>query len=275
MPTYPVLFILCGAAAGFFSCKRRWLRAAPAAMLVLFAAASVSIWPHYLAYFNLLVGGPKHGYKHLVDSSLDWGQDLPGLKRWLDEHAPRGPNRPNVYFAYFGRGDVAFEGIKARPLRRTLSSNGTGSFRLSGGIYCVSATELQQVYLTRQRPEPTPVAWTAEQEKQYQRLLPAATRLMTTPNTREARRALLDELCSEWEQAYRDSNQNPQKMKSRLARYRKSLRGFPKLQFARLCAYLRSREPDDSVGYSILIYKLTDEQVQQALQGPVGNRDAD
>jgi len=43
---------------------------------------------------------------------------------------------------------------------------------------------------------------------------------------------------------------------------------FEQLRLARLCAYLRHREPDDQVGYSILIYRLSDRQVQQALLGP-------
>src|SRR5947209_6831662 len=43
---------------------------------------------------------------------------------------------------------------------------------------------------------------------------------------------------------------------------------FDHLRFARLCAWLRRREPDDSVGYSILVYRLTDRDVRDALYGP-------
>jgi hypothetical protein len=32
-------------------------------------------------------------------------------------------------------------------------------------------------------------------------------------------------------------------------------------------AYLRQREPDDHVGHSILIYRLTDADLAQALEG--------
>jgi hypothetical protein len=39
-------------------------------------------------------------------------------------------------------------------------------------------------------------------------------------------------------------------------------------QLARLCAYLRKREPDAMAGYSILIYELTDREVSEALYGP-------
>ena len=44
------------------------------------------IYPHYLAYFNELIGGPDNGQKYLIDSNLDWGQDLKGLKKWLDKN---------------------------------------------------------------------------------------------------------------------------------------------------------------------------------------------
>jgi len=43
---------------------------------------------------------------------------------------------------------------------------------------------------------------------------------------------------------------------------------FEHLRFARLCAFLRRREPDDNVGYSILIYRLSDQDVREALYGP-------
>ena len=45
------------------------------------------------------------------------------------------------------------------------------------------------------------------------------------------------------------------------------LRAFEELRFSRLCMYLRQREPDDHVGYSILIYRLTDEDLAEALEG--------
>jgi len=40
-----------------------------------YVVSSLWIFPHYLAYFNELIGGPRNGYKYLIDSNLDWGQD--------------------------------------------------------------------------------------------------------------------------------------------------------------------------------------------------------
>ena len=66
------------------------------------------MYPHYLAYFNWIAGGPVNGYKHLVHSSLDWGQDLPGLKRWLNEHDLDSTGKTPVYLAYFGKAKPAY-----------------------------------------------------------------------------------------------------------------------------------------------------------------------
>ncbi|MGH7138444.1 MAG: glycosyltransferase family 39 protein, partial [Pirellulales bacterium] len=61
------------------------------ACLVWNAVSVFRLHPHYLSYFNELVGGPANGWKHLVDSNIDWGQDLLLLKRWLDKHREAQP----------------------------------------------------------------------------------------------------------------------------------------------------------------------------------------
>ncbi|MBF0519367.1 MAG: phospholipid carrier-dependent glycosyltransferase [Nitrospirae bacterium] len=46
----------------------------------------VSVYPHYLAYFNVFAGGPANGYKYLADSNIDWGQDLSRLYLWAKKN---------------------------------------------------------------------------------------------------------------------------------------------------------------------------------------------
>ena len=46
-----------------------------------------------------------------------------------------------------------------------------------------------------------------------------------------------------------------------------AFRHYEDLRFGRLCSFLRTREPDDEVGHSILIYRLTDADVAGALEG--------
>jgi hypothetical protein len=46
----------------------------------------VCVYPAFLAYFNEAVGGPAAGAQYVVDSNLDWGQDLRRLRAFIDAH---------------------------------------------------------------------------------------------------------------------------------------------------------------------------------------------
>jgi hypothetical protein len=73
--------------------------------------SSMLVYPHCLSYFNALAGGPRGGHAHLLDSNIDWGQDLLDLKRWLDRH----PEARPLHLAYFGESDPRIAGIEFTP----------------------------------------------------------------------------------------------------------------------------------------------------------------
>jgi len=76
LPIFPFLFVFVSRLAVVE--PRRWRRFwvwGRGLLLVSYAWSSFSIYPHYLAYFNELRGGPEEGWRYLVDSNLDWGQD--------------------------------------------------------------------------------------------------------------------------------------------------------------------------------------------------------
>jgi len=79
---------------------RRLLRAVMVFALVLVLVEHVMVWPHYLAYFNALAGGPENGHRVLRDSNLDWGQDLPALKKWMEKNDVQ-----QIDLAYYGHDD--------------------------------------------------------------------------------------------------------------------------------------------------------------------------
>jgi hypothetical protein len=68
-------------------------------------------WPHFLPYFNLASGGPGRGHCYLLDSNLDWGQDLLALAEFI-----RRENIKSVDLAYFGRTPPELYGISYRRL---------------------------------------------------------------------------------------------------------------------------------------------------------------
>jgi hypothetical protein len=57
-----------------------------AGVLVMLSAESLMTYPHYLAFFNWPSGGPVNGPRYLLDSNIDWGQDVEGLKLYADDH---------------------------------------------------------------------------------------------------------------------------------------------------------------------------------------------
>lgn len=110
LPVYPLLFIFAGGmVAGQFGRRLSLKRPAAvvlAALLAWYAVGTLRVSPHYLAYFNELAGGPKNGYRCLLDSNLDWGQDLPGLARSLRQQGD-----PEVILSFFGTASPRSYGI--------------------------------------------------------------------------------------------------------------------------------------------------------------------
>lgn len=70
---------------------RRWMGWAAVLLLVWYAGSSLLSHPDYLPYFNELAG--SHPEKIVVDSDLDWGQDMKRLGARLRE-----VGAPEVYF---------------------------------------------------------------------------------------------------------------------------------------------------------------------------------
>lgn len=104
--------------------------------LILWQAFSViSVYPSFLSYFNESVGGPANGYKYVVDSNADWGQDLKRLEQWV-----RANKIDKIYLDYFGGADTNYYlKEKYAPWQGTRNKNELPS----GSYLAVSATLLQ------------------------------------------------------------------------------------------------------------------------------------
>lgn len=107
LPVYPFLLVLASRTATLH------LRRPSLALLLIgiplacTAISSLRIAPHQLAYFNESIGGPEQGYRYLSDSNLDWGQDLKGLKAYIERE-----KLPIIYLSYFGTAPPAYYGIR-------------------------------------------------------------------------------------------------------------------------------------------------------------------
>ena len=241
LPLYPAAYVLAGALAGVWSERGQFAQSGIALLLAWHVSGPIAIYPHYLTYFSPLVGGPVQGYRHLVDSSLDWGMDLPGLKRWLDVNNPG--DRSPFFFAYFGVESPDYYKIKSRRLPGEPDWRVVDAFPLSPGIYAISATLLQGV------ASPVVGSWSKAAEADYQHSWKNIEIYNQTAAHPRRRAALLKQHpLSFWEAEYST---------------------YEKLRFCRLCAWLRHQpRPDDSVGHSILLWRLDAAQLAAALIGP-------
>lgn len=155
LPAVPFAMLLAGNAADW--ARRRvsspalvgseWRRGpalAGGALLLWLAVGTLLIHPHQEAYFNLLAGPWQNWSNLLVDSNLDWGQDLPALRQVMDA---RGIESVNL--AYFGKGVPEAYGVRYRPLPGYLRFMGGreiaayNPYTPEPGWYAISATSLR------------------------------------------------------------------------------------------------------------------------------------
>ena len=81
----------------------------PLFLLVWYGFSSLAIFPNSLSYFNEVVGGPKQGYRYLLGSNLEWGQDVLLLKRWADQH----PEAHPLFVDQTSYFDIAASGLES------------------------------------------------------------------------------------------------------------------------------------------------------------------
>lgn len=146
VPIYPLLAIVAATLV-------RPARFAPPrwGTALLLAGCGVSFLaahPGYLSYFNLAAGGARGGWRYLVDSNIDWGQDLPKLKRWMDANAV-----DEVALAYFGTADPRAYGIRYKKVvvEYDFRPDEPAVRPASGDLLAVSVTLLQGMYLNRDK----------------------------------------------------------------------------------------------------------------------------
>jgi hypothetical protein len=163
LPSLPFLYVLAGRQMGKWANYKLQIanrksqiandrhtcgsRFAICCLLILWlAVGTVSVAPHYLAFFNVIAGGPDGGYRFLVDSNLDWGQDLPGLKRYVQEN-----DIERVYLSWFGAAHPEAYGFPFHPLPGFWrfggepAAYGFNPFAPAPGVYAISASNLQGV----------------------------------------------------------------------------------------------------------------------------------
>ena len=110
---YPLAAML--AAAGLIALarhSRRWLWIG-GALVACHVVSALAVFPAEMAYANEAWGGAANTHKYLSDSSVDWAQQLPHVKQWVDAHPGE-----ECWFAYSAYPDLRPQayGIPCHPL---------------------------------------------------------------------------------------------------------------------------------------------------------------
>jgi Dolichyl-phosphate-mannose-protein mannosyltransferase len=110
LPAFPFIFL--GTSRLFAAVGRGPLRLRPvlvSACVVALVGTTLHVHPHELSYFNVIAGGPAKGHEWLIDSNLDWGQDLSEVPGYVNSHGLSA-----IYLLYFGHVEPELYGIRYR-----------------------------------------------------------------------------------------------------------------------------------------------------------------
>jgi hypothetical protein len=131
----PMLALLCiGIGCAVNRLADRRLKIAAYILAGWQAVAALFAYPLYIQFFSEAVGGASNGYKYLVDSNYDWGQDAHRLKAYLDAHGIR-----QIYLSYFGtQFSISYLGI---PNTRV---DAESAKQIRDGYLVVSVSELMR-----------------------------------------------------------------------------------------------------------------------------------
>ena len=110
---YPLAALLAAAAlTALAPHSRRWIWIG-GGLVACHVISALAVFPAEMAYANEAWGGTENTHKSLSDSSVDWAQQLPHVKRWVDAHPGE-----ECWFAYSAYPDLRPQayGIPCHPL---------------------------------------------------------------------------------------------------------------------------------------------------------------
>ncbi len=119
-------------------------------LLAWLIVGTLAVAPHFLTFFNEIAGGARGGYRYLVDSNLDWGQNLWDLRAWMAAHGEQ-----HVYYAHYSPARLDVYGIDADFLPPDPRAVVFAPWNPAPGLYAIGATVLQGPYA----PDVNTYAW--------------------------------------------------------------------------------------------------------------------
>lgn len=238
LPVLPATFILCGVLSQWFrrtsgnsqKCLHPRLALAICLLLTWHVAEAVRGFPDYISYFNQTVR-PSQAYKYVVDSNLDWGQELPALAKWIATRRTLDVTRQPIYFFYVGTDSPERFDVDAINFFDHLRIN-ISPRPFEPGIFCISTYAIYGGTVPR---------WNDESEQTYRWLLEQLGSQQTIAEAGGFESATVQGWCDE----------------------------LGRLQMLRFMAYLRAREPEDTIKQAFQVFYFNERDLHAALHLPL------
>ncbi len=136
VPVTAFLLVMAGRSFFVFTARRKsriWAGLLAAWLLI----SVLHVSPHYISYFNELIGGPANAPYYLDDSNVDWGQDFRRLVQYLRKNGISevtlsvwGPTPPEYYGDRYG--------IHFKPWKQAEARSASPP----AGVYAISVNNL-------------------------------------------------------------------------------------------------------------------------------------
>jgi hypothetical protein len=154
LPLHPLLYLLV--AGGVVALWQRGVHIAQVGLLILgtwYIGNTLRVYPHNLAFFNTLAGGPENGWRYAYSSNTDWGQAWDTLRAFAAQYP-----RPFSYAGPEGYAGMAPEDVwdeSLPPLNQAPDVLFRPWLFPEPGDYVISASSLQGLWLV----DPDNYAW--------------------------------------------------------------------------------------------------------------------
>ena len=121
LPVFPFLYLfIC------FQLTRARAKGVALLAVLILTAMIESAWiaPNYVESFNVIAGGPAQGAKYLIDSNIDWGEDVAQLAEWLHSDQARGRSYSLRLYMFPNKSLARALGLDPAALFRTPDKSG-------------------------------------------------------------------------------------------------------------------------------------------------------
>ncbi len=101
LPIYPFIFVFVSKAVALEFEKeqtKKWWHSILVILSVWYIISTILIAPHFLAFFNEFAGGPNNGPELLLDSNIDWSQDINRMEQWINKNNLR---NTTIFYSVF------------------------------------------------------------------------------------------------------------------------------------------------------------------------------